>query len=95
MPPKSQKGGSGQSKDVTDREDPLQAVVLADSFETRFYPFTLEKPRCLLPLANAPLIEYTLEYLASSGIEEVFVYCSAHVEHIEQYLQYDSLQPHS
>lgn len=27
------------------REDVLQAVVLADSFQDRFKPFTLQKPR--------------------------------------------------
>jgi len=49
MPPKAKRkaggGDKSKSKDVQDTEDPLQAVVLADSFETRFSPFTLEKPR--------------------------------------------------
>lgn len=65
--------------------------MLADSFKTRFRPFTKYTPRCLLPLANTPLIEYTLEFLANSGVEEVYVYCGANKEHLEQieaYLQY-------
>ncbi|KAF2640224.1 heat shock transcription factor 2 [Massarina eburnea CBS 473.64] len=69
-----------------EREDPLQAVILADPFETRFNPFTLEQPRCLLPLANTPLIEYSLEFLANAGVEEVFVYCGAHKELVEAYI---------
>ena len=32
-------------KNVDEEELALQAVVLADSFETRFNPFSLEKPR--------------------------------------------------
>ncbi|KAK3690014.1 nucleotide-diphospho-sugar transferase [Podospora appendiculata] len=68
------------------REDVLQAVVLADSFQDRFRPFSLEKPRCLLPLANVPLIEYTLEFLASNGVQDVFIYCGAHSEVIEDYI---------
>ncbi|KAF2012279.1 heat shock transcription factor 2 [Aaosphaeria arxii CBS 175.79] len=60
--------------------------ILADPFETRFSPFTLERPRCLLPLANTPLIEYTFEFLANGGVEEVFVYCGAHKEQVEDYI---------
>ncbi|KAK0724796.1 nucleotide-diphospho-sugar transferase [Lasiosphaeris hirsuta] len=68
------------------REDVLQAVVLADSFQDRFKPFTLEKPRCLLPLAGVPIIEYTLEFLASNGVQEAFIYCGTHSEEVETYI---------
>ncbi|KND93038.1 putative translation initiation factor eIF-2B subunit epsilon [Tolypocladium ophioglossoides CBS 100239] len=67
-------------------EDVLQAVVLADSFQDRFKPFTVEKPRCLLPLANTPLIEYTLEFLAMNGVDEVYIYCGAHTDQVEDYI---------
>ncbi|KAL1862981.1 hypothetical protein VTK73DRAFT_6512 [Phialemonium thermophilum] len=79
---RSAKGGPAEEK----TEDVLQAVVLADSFQDRFRPFTLEKPRCLLPLANTPLIEYTLEFLAMNGVQEVFLYCGAHTDQIETYI---------
>ncbi|KAI1292997.1 eIF4-gamma/eIF5/eIF2-epsilon [Xylaria venustula] len=69
------------------REAALQAVLIADDFQTRFLPFSLEKPRCLLPLANTPLIEYTLEFLAMNDVQEVFIYCGAHSEQIENYIQ--------
>ncbi|KAK3077936.1 hypothetical protein LTS18_008866, partial [Coniosporium uncinatum] len=89
MPPKGKKGGAAekQSGREDEREEPLQAVILADPFETRFGPFTLEKPRCLLPLANTPLIEYTFEFLANAGVEEVFVYCGAHTEQVQEYIE--------
>lgn len=89
MPPKGKKGGGG-AKDgkVEEREEPLQAIVFADSFETRFLPYTLEHPRCLLKLANTPLIEYTLEFLASAGVEEVYLYCGNHTDAVEEYIQY-------
>jgi len=35
----------------------------------RFRPITLERPKVLVPLVNVPLIEYTLEFLASNGVE--------------------------
>ena len=33
------------------------------------------------------MIEYTLEFLASNGVEEVFVFCCAHAEQIVAYLE--------
>ncbi|KAF1835013.1 translation initiation factor eIF-2B subunit epsilon [Decorospora gaudefroyi] len=87
MPPKGKKDqGKGKSGEE-ERDEPLQAVILADPFETRFSPFTLEHPRCLLPLANTPLIEYTFEFLANAGVEEVFVYCGAHRDQVEDYIR--------
>ncbi|KAI9718150.1 MAG: hypothetical protein M1828_006848 [Chrysothrix sp. TS-e1954] len=88
MGPKSKKqGASDKSKDVQDTEDPLQALVFVDSFETKFVPFTTERPRCLLPLVNVPLIEYTLEFLALNEVEEVILYCGMHTEKVNEYLQ--------
>lgn len=40
----------------------------------------------LLPLVNIPMIDYTLEWLASAGVEEVFVFCCAHAKQITSYL---------
>ncbi|KAI9932753.1 hypothetical protein ASPWEDRAFT_202756 [Aspergillus wentii DTO 134E9] len=87
MGPK-QKGGGGKQRGnaAEEVEETLQAVVLADTFETRFEPFTLDRPRCLLPLANTPLIEYTLEFLANAGVEEVFLYGGAHSDKLEKYI---------
>ena len=48
MAPNSKKAANAQkSKGAAEeeREESLQAVVFADSFETRFAPFTLERPR--------------------------------------------------
>jgi NDP-sugar pyrophosphorylase family protein len=43
--------------------------------------------QCLLPLANTPLIEYTLEFLANAGVEEVFLYGGAHSDQLEKYIK--------
>ncbi|KAI1112541.1 eIF4-gamma/eIF5/eIF2-epsilon [Nemania sp. NC0429] len=60
--------------------------LIADDFRTRFLPFSLDKPRCLLPLANTPLIEYTLEFLVMNDVQHVYIYCGAHQEQIERYI---------
>lgn len=75
----------GSSKNKWDTEDVIQAVVIADSFNYRFLPLTTEKPRALLPLVNRPLIDYTIEFLAASGVQEVFVYCCAHADSIRKH----------
>ena len=91
MPPKPQKASSSSSGKSSrpgeeEKEQILQAVVLADTFESKFAPFTLERPRCLLPLLGVPLIEYTLEFLASAGVHEVYLYAGAHVDQVEAYI---------
>lgn len=90
MAPKLKKQVATQSKskklkDLVDER--FQAIVLTDSFETRFMPLTAVHPRCLLPLANVPLIEYTLEFLANVGVNEVYLMCSAHADQIQEYIE--------
>lgn len=75
-----------QDQDVK-REVPLQAVVFADSFAQTFRPVTLDVPKVLLPLLSIPILEYTLEFLAASGVKEVIVFCVAHAEAIEHFLK--------
>jgi len=32
--------------------------------------------QALLPIANVPMLDYTLEFLISAGVQEIFVFCS-------------------
>ena len=68
-------------------DDPLQAVVLCDVFTQRFAPLTLDMPRCLMPVCNVPLLEWTLETLARAGVHEVFLLATWHVAQIHAYLE--------
>ncbi|XP_076881218.1 uncharacterized protein LOC143529278 [Bidens hawaiensis] len=65
---------------------PLKAILLADSFTTKFRPITLERPKVLLPIVNTPMIDYTLAWLESANVEEVFVFCCSHSKQIIDYL---------
>jgi NDP-sugar pyrophosphorylase family protein len=71
-----------------DNEETLvaQGVILADSFNQRMLPVTLEQPRALLPLANQAALDYTIEFLASAGVRQIFVYCCSHAEKIEAHV---------
>ncbi|ORY31492.1 nucleotide-diphospho-sugar transferase [Rhizoclosmatium globosum] len=76
-----------QAQEKVQVDEELVAVVVADSFNKRFLPLTEDKPRCLLPLANVPLIEYTLEFLATAGVEQIYVVCCSHADQIKAYLK--------
>ncbi|RHN50622.1 putative protein-synthesizing GTPase [Medicago truncatula] len=68
---------------------PLQAIMLADSFTTKLDLSLLNAPKLyvLLPLVNVPMIYYTLTWLESAGVEEVFVFCCAHAKQVINYLE--------
>ncbi|KAJ1561139.1 hypothetical protein HK405_004814 [Cladochytrium tenue] len=87
---KDDKVGGAKAEKV-EADQVLVAVVVTDSFNHRFMPLTLEQPRCLLPLMNVPLIEYTLEFLALSGVQEILLVCCAHSEKIKEYLRTEEL----
>lgn len=54
MAPKAKKGTNAQKSKggEEEREEPLQAVIFADAFETKFAPFTLERPRVSVSLTS-------------------------------------------
>ncbi|CAN8033003.1 unnamed protein product [Ixodes persulcatus] len=79
-PKKSNKGALLQ-------EEILQAVVTADNFNDKFAPITKDHPWVLLPLLNRPLIDYTLEYLSTNGIQETFLFCCSHAEKIRDHIR--------
>ncbi|KAG8970882.1 hypothetical protein FRC03_000100, partial [Tulasnella sp. 419] len=81
MPPKIAGKEQGSAEE---EEEILKAVVLADSFNSRFGPLTVDLPRCLLPVCNAPLLDWTFEALATAGVQEVFVFCGSHVSLIKE-----------
>lgn len=82
----SKKDKGNRSSEILEQEDVLQALVIADSFNRKFSPLTAEKPRVLLPLVNIPLIDYTIEFLVSSGVQEIFVFCCAHADQIKEHI---------
>ena len=83
-PAAKKKGGDGEQHEKTEQK--LQAILLADSFTKTFRPITWETPKVLLPLVNVPMLEYTIEFLAQNGVEELFVFCVWHAEMLQTYL---------
>nr|XP_022323176.1 translation initiation factor eIF-2B subunit epsilon-like [Crassostrea virginica] len=81
------KGKGKQRGEDIQQEDVFQAVVIADSFNVRFAPITNEKPKSLLPLANTPILDYTLEFLVSAGVQEIFVFCCHLADQVRTHLR--------
>lgn len=82
MSKKSEKKST--SKKGIQKDDIVQAVVVTDSFNKNFMPAC----SCLasLPVVNKKLIDYSLEWLNSSGVDEVILFCSSNVTDIKNYV---------
>ncbi len=62
-----------------------QAVILAAGKSTRTYPLTLNKPKPLLPIANKPILQHTLEQLEKL-VEEVIIVTGFEAQQIKDFL---------
>jgi len=64
----------------------LKALVLAGGFATRLRPLSCGRPKTLFPLANQPLIDYTLQNLAQGGVDTIILSVYYMAENIVRYL---------
>ncbi|KAI6648526.1 hypothetical protein LOD99_8158 [Oopsacas minuta] len=69
----SKKGGGEGSKSEQISEPTLQAVLLIDCYNLYFSPLSSNYPLCLFPVANEPILSYTLYFLRSAGIQELLI----------------------
>ena len=52
----------------------MKAIILAAGYATRLYPLTRDFPKSLLPVADRPILEYTIEKVsACRDIETVYI----------------------
>jgi len=49
----------------------VKAVIIAGGFGTRLRPLSCTRPKHLFPIAGKPLLDWTMERLTRSGIDEV------------------------
>jgi len=50
-----------------------KAVLLAGGGEERFAPLTKQRPVCMLPVMNEPLIEHNIEFLYQKGLKDIII----------------------
>ena len=51
----------------------MKALILAGGVGTRLRPLSCTRPKLLFPVVNKPLLDWTLERLAESGVKEVIL----------------------
>jgi len=72
----------------------VKAILLAAGFGTRLRPITNKTPKCLVPIAGKPLLEYWLENLKNIGVTKILInthYLSKMVETFIQKSNYTEL----
>lgn len=62
-----------------------KAVVLAAGYGTRLLPATKAQPKEALPLVDKPIIQYTVEEAAASGLEQVIIVTSSGKRAVEDH----------
>ena len=65
----------------------MKAMILAAGRGRRLRPLTDITPKVLVPVANRPMIERTMELLAFHGVQEVIINAHHHYHKITDYLQ--------
>lgn len=63
-----------------------QAVLVCDNFNDEFQPIQSDQPMAFLKIINCPVVEYSLTFLKSSGIEQVIVF-SSNAKKLRDYLE--------
>lgn len=51
----------------------VKVLVLAAGLGTRLYPLTETMPKCLVPIAGRPLLDYWFDRFAEAGLREILV----------------------
>ena len=49
----------------------MKAIILAGGFGTRLRPLSCTRPKLLFPLANQPILDWTVKALAENGVDTV------------------------
>ncbi|MDA2811960.1 nucleotidyltransferase family protein [Nocardiopsis sp. RSe5-2] len=63
-----------------------EAVILAGGQATRLRPYTDTRPKAMVEVADRPIIDYQLEWLAGHGVEHVVVSCGYKADVLREHL---------
>jgi len=64
----------------------MKAIILAGGFGTRLRPLSCTRPKLLFPVANKPLIDWTLENLSKGDVDEVILAVNYMADILEGYI---------
>ena len=66
-----------------------KGIITVAGMGTRFLPATKAMPKEMLPVLDKPVVQYIVEEMAASGIEEIIFVTSAQKEAIENHFDRD------
>ena len=70
----------------------MKAVILAAGSGTRMYPYTRDKPKCLLDIGGVSILEHQINNIRDCGINEIVIVVGFRFERVEDFLRsYDGL----
>ena len=64
----------------------MQAVILAAGEGKRVRPLTWSRPKAMIPVANRPIIAYTIDALVANGIRDIIVVVGYRREQVTRFL---------
>lgn len=64
----------------------IKALILAAGIGSRLRPITIDTPKCLIPIKGVPLLNYWLEDLNSTNVNQVFINTHWLAKKVEEHL---------
>lgn len=64
----------------------MKGVILAAGVASRLHPFTLTRPKCLLPIGGSTLLGRTLDNLEAAGVRDVVIVTGYLEDQIRRYV---------
>jgi NDP-sugar pyrophosphorylase family protein len=66
---------------------PMKAMLLAAGQGTRLRPLTDHLPKCMVPVAGKPVLQWNIEWLRSQGIDHLVVNLFHHPQAVTDYFE--------
>ena len=65
----------------------MKAMLLSAGLGSRLRPLTDDRPKCMVPVAGKPVLQWNLEFLRSEGIDEVVINLHHYPQTVIDYFQ--------
>ena len=73
----------------------MKALLLAAGFGERLRPLTEKIPKCLVPIGGKPLLDFWLEQLVASGIQEILINTHYFAEQVALHIKKSPFQKYT
>src|SRR5260221_287583 len=70
-----------------ERSPPVRAMIMAAGAGTRLHPLTHSVPKPMVPIANRPVLEYTIDNLRRQGGTELVLNLHSHPQLIQDHFK--------